>query len=451
MHIDIAHWQTRLDTLRAAHQVPGAALGLVVDDQVHELASGVLHSGTGVAVTTDSVFLSGSLAKAYTATAIMRLADTGAFGLDTPITAILPDFHTPDPASAKITVRQLLSHTSGLTCDFNHDTGRGDDCVARYVTAAESVAPDCPPGIALSYSSVGYAVLGRVMEVVTGTTWDRALHDLVFAPLGLARSVTLPEEALRFRVAMGHFGTEPAPTWDMMPRSAGPYGRIITSAGDVARFAGMHLNDGLAADGTRVLSVASAVAMRTREAGSPDKWTMHADGWGAGWTLYDWAGVPGYGHDGSAVTQQSFLRIVPHAGLAVALMVNGGHADRLYADLFGELLGELADVRMPAPFAVPEHPPEVNTARYLGTYRREGVRTTILRGDTGRPRLRYELVDGMAGYADPLEAELVPLSDTVFAASGEAFGLDALPVVFAELPDGKPYVYVGMRATPKID
>ncbi|MEO3873737.1 serine hydrolase domain-containing protein [Nonomuraea sp. B12E4] len=350
-----ARWQARLDELRAAHHVPGAQLAVLIDGQVHELASGLLHRGTGMEVTTDSVFLSGSIAKVYTATLVMRLIDEGRLGLDTRLVDVLPEFATPDPeATRTITIRQLLSHTGGVTNDFNYDGGRGDDCLAKYVAAARDVPLDCPPGTAISYGGLGYVVLGRVIEVLTSRTWDKALEELLFTPLGLERSMTLPEEALRFRVAMSHLGEsgadpDPAPSWDLMPRSAGPAGRVIVSAGDMARLAGMHLAGGLAPDGTRVLSARSVAAMQQRETDVPDKWTVYADGWGLGWTLYDWNGVPGYGHDGAAIGQYAYLRVVPHANLALALMTNGGSARLLYADLFRELLAELAGATMPAP------------------------------------------------------------------------------------------------------
>lgn len=170
--------------------------------------------------TTDSVFQMGSIAKVYTATLIMQLVDSGQLDLDAPVVDVLPEFSVADPEVTKvITTRHLLSHTSGLTCDFTHDSGRGDDCLAQYVEAAKGVALDCPPGEALSYSSVGYNVLGRIIEVLTGKVWDEALKDLLFTPLGLGHTMTLPEEALRFRAAMGHLGEpgqdpDPAPSWD---------------------------------------------------------------------------------------------------------------------------------------------------------------------------------------------------------------------------------------------
>ncbi|MFD5876723.1 serine hydrolase domain-containing protein [Streptomyces sp. NPDC060322] len=454
---DVGHWQARLDSLRAEHHVPAASLAVLVGGTVHELASGVLHRGTGVEATTDSVFQMGSIAKIYTASLIMRLAESGELDLDAPVVEVLPGFSAADPEAAKvITTRRLLSHTSGLTCDFTHDSGRGDDCLAKYVEAAKDVALDCPPGTALSYSSVGYNVLGRIIEVVTGKVWDEALQDLLLTPLGLTHTMTLPEQALRFRAAMGHLGEagqdpDPAPAWDLMPRSAGPYGRVIATAGDVVRLAQMHLDGGVAQDGTRVLSEETVALMQQRVVESPDKWTVSADGWGLGWTLYDWDGVQGYGHDGASIGQYGYLRVVPAAGVAVALLTNGGGARELYAALYRELLAELAGVTMPAPFAPPAEPPVVDLAPLLGTYRREGVVITVTERD-GAGHVVYEFVDGMKDFSEPLEIDLLPVTASVFAGTGvgAAFSEDYMPVVFSTLRDGTGCVYIGMRCGPKV-
>jgi CubicO group peptidase (beta-lactamase class C family) len=449
MTFNTAHWQARLDDLRATHHVPGASLAVLADGEIHELASGELHRGTGIDATPDSVYQLGSVAKVYTATVVMQLVDEGELDLDKPVVDVLPEFETADPDATKtITTRHLLSHTSGLTCDFIYDGGRGDDCVANYVEAAKGVAMDCPPGIAVSYSSVGYVTLGRIIEVLTGVTWDQALRERLFLPLGLAHTMTLPEEALGFRAAMSHLGPpgaypDPAPAWDPMPRSAGPGARVIASAGDVVRLARMHLDGGAG-----VLSPESVAAMQRREVDVPDKWTVSADGWGLGWTLYDWDGVSGYGHDGAAIGQYAYLRVVPSEGVAIALTTNGGGARQLYAALFRELLAELADVQMPGAFEPAAQPPAVEIASFAGTYEREGVVITV----TEDARLTYAFVDGMKGLAPDIEAHLVPISETVWAATGAgpSFSEGWMPVVFARLKDGNDYCYIGMRAAPKV-
>ncbi|GAA1568126.1 hypothetical protein GCM10009678_58700 [Actinomadura kijaniata] len=454
---DRDRWQARLDELRATHKVPGVTLAIWADGRLHEMASGLLHLGTGVEATPDSVFQLGSVAKLYTATLVMKLAEDGRLDLDAPVTAVLPEFAVADPAATEqITIRRMLSHTSGLTCDFTADTGRGDDCLARYADAARGVALDCAPGTGTSYSSVGYNILGRVIEVVTGLTWDQALRDLLLTPLGATHTMTLPEQALAFRTAMGHLNEPgadpaPAPVWDMMPRSAGPYGRVLATAGDVVRLARMHLDGGLAADGTRILAPGTVALMQRRVVDSPDKWTVFADGWGLGWSLYDWNGVPGYGHDGASIGQYAYLRVAPHARVAIALCTNGGAARPLYSALMEELLAELAGVTMPPAFAPPESPVDVDFTPFVGTYRREGVLITASLRE-GRPHLVYEFVDGMKDFSPPLDIDLIPVSATVFAGTGvgAAFSDDYMPVVFATLAGGVPAVYIGMRAAPKV-
>jgi CubicO group peptidase (beta-lactamase class C family) len=449
--LDLDRWQARLDELRAAHHVPGASLAVLAGGRVHELASGVLHRGTGVEVTTDSVFQLGSIAKVYTATLVMQLVESGRLDLDAPVRDVLPDFAVADAEAGRtITVRQLLTHTSGLSGDFNLDTGRGDDCVARYVEACATLGQDCPPGTTISYSGAGYVVLGRVVEVLTGQTWDRALRDRVLTPLGLTSTMTLPEEVLRFRAAMGHLGEagsdpDPAPVWDLLPRATGPGAIVCATAADVVRLAGAHLSGG-----GGVLTPATVAAMRERQVDVPDRWTVSADGWGLGWTLYDWSGTAGCGHDGAATGQYAYLRVVPGAGVAVALLTNGGGARPLSSALLRELLGELAGVRMPEPFAPPVPPPVVDLAPHLGVYRREGVVITVTSRD-GAPRLRYEFVDDMAVHPS-MEMDLVPVTDSVFAATGAgpSFADDHMPVVFSRLSDGTRCCYIGMRAAPKV-
>ncbi|MFJ5686803.1 serine hydrolase domain-containing protein [Streptomyces sp. NPDC093099] len=463
---DPARWQARLDELLAVHHIPGAALAVLAGDEIHELAGGILHTGTGVRATTDSVFQIGSISKGYTAALVVLLADTGKLDLDAPVVDVLPDFAVADPAAGgTITMRQLLNHTSGIEGDFVSDTGRGDDCLARYVGGVGNVGLTNPPGATMSYSSTAYNVLGRIVEVVTGLTWDEALKEMLCEPLGLAHTMTLPEEVLRFRAAMGHMGEPgedpvPTPLWNMLPRSAGPYGGISATAADVVRFARLFIDGGTARDGTRVLSAGAVKAMLAREAEMPDQWFLGAH-WGLGWGLFEWDGARGFGHDGSTFGQLAYLRAIPEAGFAVALLTNGGGAaPKVFETLCRELTAELAGVTMPG-FGPPAGAPAVDAARpavdpapFVGGYRREGFLMTVTDRPAGEGvlRVKYEGADGLKDSFEPLFWNLVPVSDTpsktVFA--GRRNEKDAwIPVVFYALADGSRYVHFGARATAK--
>ncbi|APM39841.1 serine hydrolase domain-containing protein [Clostridium kluyveri] len=440
------HWQNRLNELRENCQIPGASLAVLTDGKIHELASGVLHRGTGVDVTTDSLFQVGSITKVYTATLVMQLVDSGELDLDTPLKKIFPEFTVPEADA--ITIRQLLSHTSGLTSDFTFDTGRGDDCLEHYIEAAKELKLDSKPGTIVSYSSVGYNVLGRIIEVLIGQTWDDALRDRLITPLGLTSTVTLPEEVLRFRAAMGHLGPDPVPFWNLLPRSAGPSGgALCATAADLIRFAKVYLDDGEAPDNTRILTNETVTAMLHLEAKTPDKWTSGNEGWGLGWMLYDWDDVKVFGHDGATIGQNGYLRVVPETGTAIALLTNGGASDLLHSVLFRELFEELAGVRMPdKAFGPSSQPPMVDIAPFIGTYERKGVVITITEHN-GILHLVYEINDGRKDPSPSLEIKLIPVSETVFAG---AAGQDWIPVVFHKLMDGSIFCYIGMRAAPKI-
>ncbi|MGW5414185.1 serine hydrolase [Actinomadura geliboluensis] len=457
--IDGAHWQRRLARLAERHNIPGAQLGILrvgtngSDDELVEAAHGVLNVRTGVPAGTDSLFQIGSITKVWTATVAMALVDEGLLALDTPVAEVLPELRLANPDVTKsVTLRHLLNHTSGIDGDVFTDTGRGDDCLERYVDILGDAGQNHPPGATFSYCNSGYSLLGRMIEKVTGQTWDQALRDRLCGPLGLTRTVTLPEEALLFSAATGHDEHEgrpvPVSTW-ALPRSVGPAGVIVSTAAEVLAFARLHLTGGVAADGTRVLSAESAAAMTAHQADLPDKHIL-GDSWGLGWIRFGWDGHRLIGHDGNTLGQSAFLRVLPEQGLAVALLTNGGHARDLYEDLYREIFAEVAGIVMPQPFAPPPEPVTVDVARHVGVYERAGVRVEVENGQAG-PLLRTTLTGPLAELVpDPVEEHpLVPVGPDLFAVKApEAETWE--PVTFYELPTGEPYMHAGVRATPKV-
>jgi beta-lactamase family protein len=247
-----------------------------------------------------------------------------------------------------------------------------------------------------------------------------------------------------------------APVWQL-PRSLGPAGLITATAADVLAFARMHLTGGLAADGTRVLSAASATAMTEFQAEVPDKYIL-GDSWGIGWIRFGWDGQRLIGHDGNTIGQAAFLRVLPEEGIAVALLTNGGRTRDLYGDLYQEIFAELAGVAMPTPITPPAEPAEADITPHLGRYERAGVLIEVLPGAPGDDGAEIDGPVLRTTITGPL-AELQP-DDTVHTYPMTAIGQDLyvvrepeaetwVPITFYGLPTGERYLHFGARATPK--
>ncbi|NKZ07423.1 serine hydrolase [Actinomadura latina] len=456
--VDAGHWRRRLAALAARYRVPGASLGILRlrpgrEDELAEAAYGVLNKDTGVETTTDSVFQIGSITKVWTATVVMQLVDEGLLDLDAPVIEVLPELRLADREAAKnVTMRHLLTHTSGIDGDVFTDTGRGDDCLERYTAVLADVAQNHPLGATWSYCNSGFSLAGRVIERLTGRTWDEAIRERIVEPLGLRRTITLPEEALLHRAAVGHVsadGSEPsrAPVWQL-PRSIGPAGLIGASAADVLAFARMHLTGGRAPDGTRLLSEEGTAAMAARHAELPDTRTL-GESWGLGWIRMTWDGRPVIGHGGSTIGQNAYLHVLPDEGLVVVLLTNGGDTEGLSEALNREVFTALAGVAPDPPLRPPAEPVAAGFERHLGTYERAGSRLEVLRGEDG-PVLRTTATGPLASMLPDRVREypMAAIEEDVFAVREP--GTDNwMAVTFYALPTGERYLHFGLRATPK--
>ena len=364
----------RLPELIEKYQVPGAAYAVLAGGEVVDGAAGVLSKSTGVDATADSVFQIGSITKLWTSTLVMQLVDEGLVDLDQPVRTYLPEFEIGDKdAAAAITVHQLLNHTAGFEGDIFTDTGLGDDCVEKYLGVLHDVPQLFAPGERFSYNNAGFVVLGRLVEVLREKPYDDCLREHLFAPLGLTHAAASAYEAITFRAAMGHIQTEPdapsepAPVW-AMARSNSPAGSMLSMRPrDLLAFARMHLEDGRAADGTHVLAPGTAARMQAREVDLPYLGIMGSS-WGLGFERFDVPEGDIVGHDGSTIGQYAFLRMVPAAGVAVAVLTNGGDAMSLYHDIVGHVIEQLTDTRLPGLPTPPTDPERIDASRYVGTY-----------------------------------------------------------------------------------
>jgi CubicO group peptidase (beta-lactamase class C family) len=449
-------WDTRLHDLAIEEGVQGAALGVWTDGQeVAAAAHGVLNAETGVRATADSLFQIGSITKVWTTTMIMQLIEEGRLSLDTTVAEVLPGIRLGrEDASAEIAIRHLLTHTSGIDGDIFTDTGRGDDCVALYADELAGAARIFPPGAAYSYCNSGFVLLGRIIEVLDGRTWDASLRERLIGPLGLTRTVTLPEEAIRYRAATGHgerpHQEQPVSIWGL-PRSVGPAGLITSTAQDVLAFARLHLDGGITGDGTRLVSLASAEDMQRQRVEIPG-FGDSTDAVGLGWRLHRWGGRQIFGHDGSTIGQTAYLRIDTEARLIACLLTNSSQSQSLFQRLFSEVFGEYAGITVP-PIPGPADGSAIpDLERHAGRYERASMRYEVSVRD-GRLHMVGGLSDDRVAFFEegPYEFDLYPADATGDNFVGRPDDKQPWsPLTFGRSGDQAPYLFLGDRITPRV-
>jgi CubicO group peptidase (beta-lactamase class C family) len=452
---------SKLSELITKHDVPGAQLAVLDGDEIVEAAAGVLSLRTGCPVTADALFLPGSIGKLYTATLIMQLVDAGRIELDSPIRAYLREFRVQDGhASDVVTARHLLSHTSGLDGDRFTDTGRGDDALELYVAGCADLPQIAPPGLIWSYGNSGYCILGHIVEVLHGKTFEAVLRERIFEPLSLEHTVSSAEEAIVHPVSVGHNPDQDkrlavSSPWGL-PRACGPMGpAVIASAGDVLRFVQPHVG-GDAREGAQLLDASLVSAMQQEQVQLRDDRLGHA--WGLGWILDRWGEVDVIGHDGNVIGQSAFMRVAPGERFGFCMQTNVGSALRLYREvanwLFSERFGSRVGPR-PDPEKIAEQT-VADPARFTGVYQREGLRLKVGADESGHLLATVtptrELPQNR-GWPPMVNLPLHPTdrADTFMLHVPIA---DAdLPVVFFAPEDsgGKPtYVHYGGRAKRRV-
>jgi CubicO group peptidase (beta-lactamase class C family) len=325
--------QSDFDELREVVQeevgrtrVPGFALGLLLQAEEFTAGFGVTNLHHPLPVDADTLFQIGSITKTFTATAAMRLVDEGRLDLDAPVRQYLPDLRLVDAvAQACVTPRHLLTHTAGWIGDYFSDTGRGDDALARYVAELADVEQLTPPGALYSYCNSGFSMLGRVIEILTGATFETALQHLVLEPLDLERSFLFPEDVMTHRFAVGHANVQDQPViarpWPL-PRSTTPAGGITASVRELLRYARFQLGDGTGPNGERVLTPESLHAMRQPLVPSTGLLDRAV---GLAWNI----GPSNINHGGGTLGQRAFLMISPDHRVALATLANAPVGDQV--------------------------------------------------------------------------------------------------------------------------
>ncbi|MBM4187554.1 MAG: beta-lactamase family protein [Gemmatimonadetes bacterium] len=376
---------TLLDGLVRKHRMPGALAAVWRDGKTEMAAAGVANLNTGVPMTVDTGFLTGSITKVWTSTLVMTFVDDGTLALDRPVETYLPHFRW---AGGSVTVLQLLNHASGFDAgDLLLELGDGPAAHRRYADILMSVGQIHRPGAYSSYCNGAYILAGHLLEFLTGRSFDRLLRERVVEPLGLDRTVTAPEEAILHRTAVGSLpdpaipGRRRATPKFLLPKSAAPAGStLITTLADQLSFAAMHIGRGIGPSGRRVLTDQSAAAMATRTIGRP----VGGGASGIGWGLRGQGRDLRLAHSGGSNGGIAQLVVYPERRLAFASFANAIDSYGFHAELQQRVLGQVVPAPAPASPPLPAEPRRpLSPESVVGQYRRKSE-ILVVRHDGGK-------------------------------------------------------------------
>ena len=360
-----------------AFDMPGMAIAVVHRDQVvYARGVGVKELGRPDQIDGETLFQIGSTSKAFAAAAIAAAVDEGKLDWNDTVQSHLPWFQTPDSEITKeTTIRQLLSHTSGIggdigTAVIEMSPQTGAERLRLPGTTQETRG-------SFLYSNAGMALTELLVEAVEKDTWHDHVRRKLFEPLRMNDSATSPyqiwdrqfvapvflgsapngsaslTDAPSFNLAMPHGrdndGNRKQLPWQSYDAMA-PAGSIVSNAKDMAQWLRLWLGKGTV-DGNQVLSAESVAEMISVQVEDKDPYFLYSaegstDAHGFGWTIGDFEGHKVVYHGGGIFGFPAFVAFFPDHDLGIAVLANGSHPSPYYPHqaIVGWVAGQYLDI-----------------------------------------------------------------------------------------------------------
>lgn len=276
-----------LETIRAEDEIVGFSIGVIKDGAVvYQRGFGLADMRGDKPITPQSVFHWASVSKPFTATAIMQLSERGALDLDAPFVDLLPDYVVTDPRARKVTLRQLLLHTSGMPDLDIYDWSEArtsDEALMQWVNVDAPRDISFDPGTDRKYSNIGFDILGAVVQQVSGMPYERYMMDHILQPLGMTDATFFYPDVTQPLRTWGHNGkaSEKYTTpWYPYDRRWIASGTLNAGIKDMSRFALAMLGGGTLEGATILKPETLADMWQPRWRKSEDSGKASAMGWG---------------------------------------------------------------------------------------------------------------------------------------------------------------------------
>lgn len=414
-----------VDREMAENGITGLSIALVDDQQViWQKGFGYADLENGIPAAPDTVYRAGSIAKLFTAAAIMQLAEQGRIDIDQPLVAALPEFSIKSrfPTAAPVTPRNVMTHHSGLPSNFLRGMFVREP--ARFESVIDNLRDEhltFPPNYVFSYSNVGMALLGAAVQKVSGEPFDEHMERQFFRPLGMPHSSFAPRA-----IAKAYDRNKEIEVFSLRDM---PAANLLSNVTDLSQFLKMQFANGKSG-AQQILSGASIDEMlRVQNADLPLTFNSYV---GLGWMLSG-IEVPGGGpvasHGGSLPDSHSMLAMLPEHKLGVVVLSNSMTAHFAVSRIAGEALRLMLEAKTgirqsPAPVVqARERAPNSSELRLFNGH--FDTLVGLSKVSTGSGQIDVEA----AGH----HFRLVPHEDGLFSIKYKVFGL--IPVHIGAFDD----------------
>lgn len=403
-----------IEATRIDRDDPGLSIAVVYDQNIiWEKAYGFANLQQRLPTTTSTRYRLASLSKLFTATAIVQLRDAGKLELDDPVHKYLPWFQVKQPpGSIPITIRQLLTHTSGLSRDldvpmWNEFKFPSREEMIRLIPEQQAVFP---PDTEYKYSNLAVAIAGEVVVAVSGEPYERYVQEHILDPLGMQATLVMPTPSAP-QLATGYRKRVPGearePEDFISFGGYTPAAGFVSSVDDLAKLVELQFRDGQAA-GAQILSGPSLREMQRVQFIHPD-WQSSE---GLIFELRRVGQVVHVGKGGTCPGYRSQIEMLPSQKLGIIVLANGYDTEVLsYANQILAVLGPVIDKAVqktkPQPVADP------SWSKYIGTYAWKHSDTEILIIDG-----QLTMISPDATNAWDSRVKLTPVGPNTFRQSG---------------------------------
>jgi CubicO group peptidase (beta-lactamase class C family) len=317
--IDFRELESTLAGELAEKKGVGAVIAIVRGTEViYSRGFGLSNAETGIPVTPDTLFQTGSVTKPFTAAMVLSLVDEGRIRLDRPIDNYVKGLN---PRLGRVTLAQLLSHTAGIIDEPDEFGPHDESLMGPYIRSWKDdyILLDRP---VFSYSNSGFALAGFTASEAAGKPYTQLMQEKVFGPVGMKSTTFEPTVAMTYPLAVGHqLKDGKASVVRPLPHDARlyPAGTTYTSVNDLAQFAMVLLNDGKIGS-KRIISPTGMAFMFHRQ--TVQLSSREPISYGFGIFIDEKRGYKTYWHEGGMTGYTASMLLVPKQKIAVLIMSN---------------------------------------------------------------------------------------------------------------------------------